>query len=385
MSVDVELRLITGSTATFTAWNGDAYSSDIYRSAVDTIARAAGKFKAAHYVKSLEDIRHEKQGRLNRLLQLEPNPYMNVYDFQYKITTHYFLYNNAFILIDRDEQGNILGFYPIDAVNVNFLNDEKTNEIYTAFRVRDGKEYCFNYRDIIHLKRHFNSDLFLGETNEPILNALKLAQVQNEGLINQIENSATIRGVLNFTGTVSVDRMKEMNRLFKESFLSMNNNGGVISTDNTMEFIPADLKPTNIDESQMKAVNAKIYSYLGVNENIVTGIYSENEWNAFYENVIEPYSKQLSLEYTRKVFTNRERIFGNEIVFNSDTLLFSNLNNKTTMVKVLSQAGVLTKNEMREVMGFPPLEGEEGNVVIQSLNNINADNADEYQMNKSNQ
>ena len=85
----------------FTAWNGGAYANDIYRGAVDAIARNAGKLKGSHIVKYGDIKKAGNDSRLNRLLQVQPNAYMNAYDMLYKLTTHYFLYNNALYKTSR--------------------------------------------------------------------------------------------------------------------------------------------------------------------------------------------------------------------------------------------------------------------------------------------
>ena len=87
---------IIGGGNSFAAWSGDAYSNDIYRSAVDAIARNAAKMKGSHIIKYRNHERAEGDCRINRILQIEPNPYMSAFDMLYKLITHYYLYNNAF-------------------------------------------------------------------------------------------------------------------------------------------------------------------------------------------------------------------------------------------------------------------------------------------------
>ncbi|MRC88280.1 phage portal protein, partial [Bacillus thuringiensis] len=81
----------------------NAYESDIYRSAVDSIARNAAKLKGTHVMTSSE---RRKKGdyNLNRILQVRPNPYMTAYDLIYKLVTHYYLYNNAFAYLEKDDK-----------------------------------------------------------------------------------------------------------------------------------------------------------------------------------------------------------------------------------------------------------------------------------------
>ncbi|MEE1073149.1 MAG: phage portal protein [Cellulosilyticum sp.] len=45
----------------------------------------------------MDDQQSQGNAALNRLLQVRPNPYMSTYDLIYKLVTHYYLYNNAFV------------------------------------------------------------------------------------------------------------------------------------------------------------------------------------------------------------------------------------------------------------------------------------------------
>jgi len=95
--------------STFTPFNGSAYESDIYRSAVDAIARNASKLKGKHIIYSkYSNIREQGDQRLNRILNVRPNPYMTAYDLIYKLVTHYFLHNNAYAFLQKDDRGNLI-------------------------------------------------------------------------------------------------------------------------------------------------------------------------------------------------------------------------------------------------------------------------------------
>ena len=60
---------------------------------------------------------------------------MSAYDFLYKLATHYYLYNNAFALLCRDERGNIAGIYPITATGVDMLSDAQ-GSLYCRFYLK---------------------------------------------------------------------------------------------------------------------------------------------------------------------------------------------------------------------------------------------------------
>ena len=59
-------------TSSFSPWDGDSYSNDIFRAAVDAIARNAGKLKGTHFIQN-GDMKQPAEDKLNRLLQVQPN------------------------------------------------------------------------------------------------------------------------------------------------------------------------------------------------------------------------------------------------------------------------------------------------------------------------
>lgn len=370
-------ELVNGTTATFTSWNGNAYANDIYRGAVDAIARNAGKLKGAHIVKYNGEKKEASDQRLNKLLQVSPNEYMNAYDFLYKLTTHYYLYNNAFAFINRDSNGNVVSLFPITCTQADFLTDT-VGELYTQFRFRDGKTVILPYKDIIHIRRNFNADELLGDNNEALSPALELAHTQNEGIINGIKSSANIRGILKYTQLLAPEKLEAEKEKFINDYLSMNNSGGVVVVDPKTEYTPITSTVTVIDAEQLKTVQAKIYDYLGVTEKIVNSSYNEDEYNSFYESVLEPLALQLSLEFSRKIFTDRELAFGNSITFDSGRMIYSNNNTKVNLIKELLPYGVLTINQALEILNLPTVA--DGDKRLQTLNVVDAEKANQYQL-----
>ena len=77
-------EILSGGSG-FSAWSGDAYASDIYRGAVDAIARNAAKLKGSHVIRYTDHEQAEGDCKINRLLQIEPNPYMSAFDLLYKL------------------------------------------------------------------------------------------------------------------------------------------------------------------------------------------------------------------------------------------------------------------------------------------------------------
>lgn len=363
----------------FSTYGGDAYSNDIFREAVDAIARNAGKLKGSHVISYADHDRIDGDCKINRLLQVRPNRYMSAYDLLYKLTTRLFLYNNAFAYLDRDERGNLRAIYPITATHVNILSDA-AGSLFCGFLLRSGKEVVLPYEDVIHLRRFFNESEILGEDNSAISPGIELAQTQNDGVTSAIRVGASIRGILSFTQIMSPSKLKEEKDAFVKDYLELGNDGGVIATDQKMTYTPIESKPVILDADQAREVKTKIYNYLGLTESIVNSSYTEDEYAAFYESTLEPIAIALSQEFTAKVFSDRAQSFGNSIIFESGRLQFTSNRTKVDLIAQLAPYGLLTINQALEILNLPSVE--DGDKRLQALNMIDQSIATEYQLGK---
>ena len=371
---------LVNEQGSFTTWSGDAYSNDIYRGAVDAIARNCGKLKGSHVINYEDHRTKEGNCKLNRLLQVQPNPYMNAYDFLYKLTTRYYLYNNSFALLERDERGDVTGIYPITCSYVQFMSDG-LNRLYCRFTLESGAAVTLPYSDLIHLRRNFNNNGLLGDDNAALTPALELAHTENEGIINAIKAGASIRGILHYTQIMAPDLLKKEKEAFMQDYLAMNNDGGVVATDQKTEYTPIDSKPAMINADQSKATREKIYNYLGISESIVNSSYDENTFAAFYESVIEPIAVALGMEFTRKIFNDREQAYGNAIVFDSGRLQFTSNATKVQLIKELMPMGLLTVNQALEILNLPSVK--DGDKRLQKLDFIDQSIAADYQLKRA--
>lgn len=373
----VKSQLVDETVGSFVSYTGDAYANDVFREAVDAIARNAGKLKGSHVVRHADHDRVEGDYRLNRLLQVRPNPYMSAYDFLYKVVTHLYISNNSFAYLDRDERGLLRAIYPITATHVDVYSDP-LNNLYCGFILRSGKRVVLPYSDLIHLRRFFNADDVLGSDNSAIESGLQLAETQNEGIISGIKAGASIRGILKFTQIMSPAKLKEEKDAFITDYLSTANDGGVVAVDQKMDYQPIESKPVILSADQSKAIRDKIFSYLGVTEAIVSSNYTEDQFAAFYESTIEPIATALSQEFTAKVFTDRELAFGNSVIFESGRLQFTSNATKISLIKELMPYGLLTVNQALDILNLPSVE--DGDKRLQALNMIDQSKATAYQV-----
>lgn len=343
----------------FTAFSGTAYGSAAFRGAVDAIARHTAKLQV-----------HCDRAGVENLLQNTPNPYMTAYDLLYKTATAYYSTNNAFILIQRDR--DISAFYPLTPASVEFIGAQD-GTIYARLIFADGKDVLLPYADLIHLRRHYSTNELLGSDNAPLYPLIDTAHTLTEATGAAVKNATNIRGVLKFTSLVNPAQVKAEKEQFVSDYFNPANNGGIAATDQRFEFVSTAQMAYNVPSELTESVNKQICAYLGVSPKIVAGEYTEDEFAAFYESLIEPFAIQMSLEFSRKC--------GAEIKFTAERLEFSSAATRISLLRELLPLGVVSINEARRLLSLP--EVPDGEKRLQSLNYVAADKADAYQLEES--
>lgn len=370
-------ELINSYQSFITNYSAEIYNDLTVRSCVDTIARHVSKLKPVHILKD-DNGRNVVDSNINSLLSIRPNPYMSTSDFLYKVTSQLLYYGNAFIYAKRDDKQNIKEFYPID-FNSCELKEYQDN-LYIKFNFYNAKTVVIPYSDIIHIRRNYSNHDILGQdAYKPLLETLTNLSKARQSISNKVENGGKISGILQLAGSIGQEDWKIQALNFADWFKSSTSKtGGVAAIDSTANFTPVSNKVESAEETQLKYLQAEVYSYFGISESIVNGSYTETEFQSFYESIIEGIKIQLSQEFTAKVFTENEKKYGNIIDFNSNRLTYASTSNKINMVRELGALGLLTTNEARELFDLPPVE--EGDKRLVSLNYVNAEKADQYQL-----
>lgn len=363
--------VLNDQQAVFTNYRGDfQYDPDILK-CVDAIARNGAKMHPKH-IRSFKGKTENLRGPLYKLLSKQPNELQNAYKFYYQIIAELELHNNAVVYIQRDSNLSPTGLYPLNYTTLKFY--EFKDKIWVKFKFGRGKERFVPYDDCIHLTRFISDDGMFGGKTAPIIKILSMKHVLDEGMVNAIKTTQSIKGILKSTKTMlKPEDVKAMRDQFVEDFVSKGDKSGIGGLDATTDFIPVKIEPTTASPDQTKEIDKKILSYFGISDGIVQSNYTEDEWNAFYESVLEPILLQMSLEFSNKIFTPTEKNFGNEIVFESNRLQYAS--NKTKIEIIRYCSNIITRNEQREILNLAPVEG--GDVFLIDQNHEIDDSMDE--------
>ena len=350
-------KLITDLGDGFYAWKGNIYKSDIVRACIRPKARAIGKLVGKHIRDNQNGFVESPDPNIKMLLQ-DPNPLMSGQMLQEKLAVQLEFNNNAFALIKRDQDTLLpVEIYPIPAVEVEML-EGPNGDMFLRFYFEDGKRMVVPYTDVIHLRQDFNNHNLFGDSpQEALIDLMDVVRTIDQGMIKAIKNSNVIRWLLKFNQTLRPEDITKETERFVRDFLSSDSKSiGAAAVDakaDAEQVTPDNFVP---NENQMTNVVERIYDFFNTNKKIVQSNYTEDDWNAYYESVIEPVAMQLANEYTRKLFTRRERGHGNRIVFESISLQYASMSTKLGLERMVDR-GALTPNEWRKILNLAPLPG----------------------------
>ena len=343
---------LTGYKPAFTSWKGEIYEAMIVRAAIDARARHASKLK------------FETFGTANKPLQsklkLAPNEWQTWSQFLYRVSSILDVYNNAVIVPVFDEYMTITGYFPVLPKKCSVL--EYKGEAWLRYEFSNGQRGAVEFKKCAILTKHQLKNDFFGENNEPLDETMKLLHIQNQGIEEAVKNTSTYRFYGQLTNFAKPeDLANERKRFTKENLSSESEAGGFLLFPNNYKDIhQIDSKPYTVDADQMKLIYSNVYHYFGVNEKILENSVTGDEWAAFYEGAIEPFSIQLSEVMTKAVFSEKERVMGSGVMLTSNRLQYLSAKDKLEISNSFGDRAIMNRDEIRDIWNLPPLPNGEG-------------------------
>lgn len=277
------------------------------------------------------------------------------------------LYTQFDVFINYIEATN--EFEILDIYSVGFLYEK--GEVFLVGKTSDGTQLIYYYEDIIHI-RYRPKDIFLSAKNDDITTLIELLTKSTRKQLEELKNSDDIKGLLKLSTALNSD---DKAKLISEFRAAVKEGIGVI--DNKHEFM--ELKNDyHVKSSNIKDAQEQLSMIFGVNEKILSGTYSQEEYLAYKQNTLDPLTDNLSQLFTYRLFGNKRKN-AEKIVFDLNKLMFSNP--AQAGVYLTATKGVITINEARDIINLPPVDG--GDEIRVSLNDVNNNLADEYQKNKA--
>lgn len=340
-------QTLTGYRPAFTDWSGELYESELIRAAIDARARAASKLEP-HFTGTA-------QAKLRARTRGGPNEFQTWSQFFYRVSTILDTRNTCFVCPVLDETGSVAGFAAILPKRYELTADRTSGDPFLRFYFYDGKTAAMELSRVGILTRMQYRDDLCGDSNAAMVPTLQLLDMQRQGITEGIKNAATFRFMARLKNFSRHDDLRKERDRFNANQLQ-SGGGGILLVPNTYEEIKQiDQKPYTVDADQMKLIQTNVYDYFGVNEDVLQNKAIGDAWSAFYEGATEPFAIQASEVITRMVYTEREIAGGNRFFLAANRVQYMSNSDKLQLVRDASDRGLMTVNEIREVLNMPPL------------------------------
>lgn len=339
---------LTAYQPVFRTWHGAIYESELVRSAIDARARHISKLKV--------EIKGGAQPSLQSKLRQGPNQWHTWSQFLYRVSTILDNENTCFITPVFDGDMKITGYFPVLTDSVTIA--EYQGEPWLRYRFRNGQVAAIELRKVCILTKYQYKDDFFGTNNNALNETMQLISVQNQGIQEAVKNAATYRFMARLSNfSKHEDLAKERQRFSAENFAGEDGGGLLLFPNTYADIKQIETKAYTVDAEQMKLIQTNVYNYFGVNEDILQNKAYGDQWSAFYEGCVEWFAVQFSEGMTKAIFTERERAQGSLLMATANRLQYLSNADKLEVCAQLTDRGIFSINEAREVFNLPPVEG----------------------------
>lgn len=364
-----------GTTPYYGTPSAREYASDIIRIALSRVCDEATKLQPRH-------VRLNKDGQqeivagssIARVLR-RPNQFMSCGDFLSKCWALREITKNCFIYPMYNREGVLCGLYPLRPQTVEFYADG-----YIKLTFSNGTELCCRYAEIIHWRKDYHADDFMGGQESNNAELMGWIETYNE-VMDSIAKTAKCQ--LNIAGVMQYGIPTERENLKKERDKFENDlragESSVLFMDSKATFTPITRDAVKmIDKDTMQFLFEVILFNTGVSLSIIKGDYTPAQKEAFYETALKSGVITLGQALDNVLLIGEQLEAGEQILLYTNRLQFMSIDGICKYLQIVVPVGGVTINEARSAVGLPPIAG--GEKRAQSLNYIDSTKANKYQV-----
>ena len=340
-------KTLTGYQPVFHTWQGSIYESELIRAAIYAKARHISKLKFSATGSA-------KIGLQSKLRQ-GPNQWQTWPQFLARTSTILDIHNTAFIVPVKDKSLATTGYYTVLPTKCEVV--EYKDDVWLRYKFHHDEIAAVRLNECVILTQHQYKKDFFGETNFALEPTVKMIDLNKQGIEEAIKNGATFRFWAKANNFAFDDDLKKEANRFGSLAFSGDNDGMLLFPNTYSDIHQYENKPYTVDADQLKQIQANVYNYFGVNEDVLQNKAYGDAWAAFYEGCVEVFAVALSDGLTKAMFTERERSAGNEVMFTSNRLQYMSNADKLAVAAQLTDRGIFSINEAREVFNLAPVEG----------------------------
>ena len=139
------------------------------------------------------------------------------------------------------------------------------------------------------------------------------------------------------------------------------NRYGIAYTDGTEKITQLNRSVENKLLEQIEYLTSMLYSQLGMTKEVFDGTADERTWLNYINRTIEPIVAVITEEFNRKFLTKTARSRNQRIMYFNDIFKLATMDSIATNGSQLVISEVITRNELRQKLGYPPVDDQVAN------------------------
>lgn len=331
--------------------------------AVDKIAKLISTM-TIHLMQNKENGDVRVHNSLSRKIDINPWSGSTRSNFMYNIVSNMILEGNSFVY-PVIKNGLIQDLVPLEPSLVTFdeSSSTKTNGYYIIYQ---GQAYRND--EVLHFLINPDPNKpYKGRSYKaplrPILENLNQAQATKKGFLSSKWKPSIIISVDALTGELA---SKEGREKILEKYIESEGQGqpwvipgGAMKVHDVK---PLSLKDLAINEG-VEIDKKTVASMFGIPSFILgIGEFNKDEYNSFIDSTILPIARVIEQELTKKLLISNEMYFR----FNPRSLYAYSTTDLARMGSELYTRGIMTGNEVRDLIGFGPLDQLDELIILEN-------------------
>ena len=385
-AVDAEQRKdeenVFGLALNYNGWGTYKTSQSLALSAVyrcvEVITNGVASLPVKLYRTDEKGFKYEIHNNLSFILSKKPTGKINAFTFYKLIVKDILLMGNAYALILRDDNGEIIGLQYIQAGLVSPI--DKVDRI--EYQVTGIKGFV-RQEDILHFMNYTDNGVYGISVLTHARRTLGIADYGENASENFYKSGGCTTGFLKFDGPSSGKQREEILSAWNQA------TGGVRNQPNGIPVLPANVNYTqlSVNPADAQLLESREFSiveicrFFGVSPtkcfDLTHASYNNSEMAelAFLNDTLRPLLTKIEMEMETKLFKPEE---GYDIKFDVSELLRTDKKSQAEYFTKMFNLGVLSPNDIRKELDMDEIEGGDihcAQINLTSIKNLEFVNA----------
>ena len=385
-AVDAEQRKdeenVFGLALNYNGWGTYKTSQSLALSAVyrcvEVITNGVASLPVKLYRTDEKGFKYEIHNNLSFILSKKPTGKINAFTFYKLIVKDILLMGNAYALILRDDNGEVVGLQYIQAGLVSPI--DKVDRI--EYQVTGIKGFV-RQEDILHFMNYTDNGVYGISVLTHARRTLGIADYGENASENFYKSGGCTTGFLKFDGPSSGKQREEILSAWNQA------TGGVRNQPNGIPVLPANVNYTqlSVNPADAQLLESREFSiveicrFFGVSPtkcfDLTHASYNNSEMAelAFLNDTLRPLLTKIEMEMETKLFKPED---GYDIKFDVSELLRTDKKSQAEYFTKLFNLGVLSPNDIRKELDMDEIEGGDihcAQINLTSIKNLEFVNA----------